>query len=505
MFQAMRSEDARPLGVRVSRSIILGLGTLWVSALTAYVPPHLGLTDPGRHALFVLLTAASWWITNAVPAFAVSLAVIALQVALLGDPNGDFAGGDVQRWQRFVAPWASPVMWLFLSGLVIASAAARTGLDRRLAERVLRLAGTQASRVLLAIMAVTFGLSMFMSNTAATALMIGLVLALPSVGAAPPSASAPSDSTPPSASAPADPTQPSPVSRSTPPSSSAPELATALLLGIPVAANLGGMGTLIGSPPNAIAAAAIAGTPARLDFAAWMAYGLPPALLLGALTWRWIVRRYLRHAPPVPRDEAVATAPLTGRAIFVAALFVGTVLLWLTEGLHGIPTAVVAVMPIAILAVSGVVRERDVRALPWDVLVLIAGGLSLGVGVSETGLAEWLVGRLPTDHLSPIRLAAILACAALLLSTFISNTAAATILTPLALALAHGEARLVLVPLALAASAAMSLPVSTPPNAMAFATGRLAPSELRAIGLRLAVVAPTVAVGWTWLLERALR
>lgn len=469
-----RRDVELPLGLRVSRSVIYTVGTATVAALFAYLPQHAGLAEPGRHALFVLLTAASWWITGAIPAFAVSLAVIAMQIALLGDPSGPFADGDVERWQRFVSPWASPVMWLFLSGLVLASAAARTGLDRRLAERVLALAGTAPSRVLLAVMGVTFVLSMFMSNTATTAMMIALVLAMPAV--------------------------------SVRGDARAERYATALLLGIPVAANIGGMGTIIGTPPNAIAATALAGT-GRLDFATWMLYGVPPALLLGGLAWRWLVSRYLQAGSdaPAPVPPVEPTSPMTGRNIFVAVLFLLTVTAWLTESLHGIPTAVVAVMPIAVLAVSGVIRERDVRALPWDVLMLIAGGLSLGVGVSETGLAEWLVGRLPVAGLPSPLLALLMALVGTVLSTFISNTAAATILTPLAVALAGTDARLVVVPLALAMSASMSLPVSTPPNAIAFATERIPREDLRRVGLMLGAITPTVAIGWTWIVERLLR
>jgi solute carrier family 13 (sodium-dependent dicarboxylate transporter), member 2/3/5 len=454
--------------------VIYTVGTAAVAALFAYLPAHDGLTEPGRHALFVLLTAASWWITGAIPAFAVSLAVIALQIALLGDPSGPFADGDVERWQRFISPWASPVMWLFLSGLVLAAAATRTGLDRRLAERVLALAGSDPARVLLAVMGVTFVLSMFMSNTATTAMMIALVLAMPAV--------------------------------SERGEGYDERYATALLLGIPVAANIGGMGTIIGTPPNAIAATALVGT-GRIDFAMWMVYGLPPALLLGAIAWRWLVWRYLRlaTAAPTPTARAERSSPMTGRHVIVAALFLITVTAWLTESLHGIPTAVVAVMPIAVLAVSGVIRERDVRALPWDVLMLIAGGLSLGVGVSETGLAEWIVGRLPVAGLPVPMLALLVALVGTLLSTFISNTAAATILTPLAVALADGDARLVAVPLALAMSAAMSLPVSTPPNAIAFATERLPRSALRQVGVLLGVGTPLVAIGWTWIVERFVR
>ncbi len=441
--------------------------TLALAGLLAYVPEHTELTQPGRHALFVLITAAGLWISGAIPAFAVSLAIIALQIALLGDPSGPFADGDRERWQRFVAPWASPVMWLFLSGLVLAAAAARTGLDRRLAYYVLRFAGDQPSRVLLAVMGVTFALSMFMSNTATAAMMVVLVSAMPMVR---------DDVSP---------------------------QGTAMLLGIPVAANIGGMGTIIGTPPNAIAVAALRSSD-RVHFAEWMLYGFPVAFILGVVAWRYLVWRYLRgvSAPAVVPREGKERRHEGRRSAFVAALFAATILFWMTEAWHGIPTAVVAVMPIAVLAVSGVVTEREIRALPWDVLILLAGGLSLGVGVSETGLATWLVAQLPVEALPLPLLAALLALVGIVLSTFISNTAAATILTPLALAMAGGEERFVVIPLALAMSASMSLPVSTPPTAIAFATGRLTRADLRGVGLLLAVLTAPLAVGWAWVVQR---
>ncbi len=415
----------------------------------------------------MLLSAAGLWITGAIPAFAVSLAVIALQIALLGDPSGPFADGDRERWQRFVAPWASPVMWLFLSGLVLAAAAARTGLDRRLAFYVIRFAGDEPSRVLLAIMSVTFGLSMFMSNTATAAMMVALVAAMPMAR---------------------DPGSPR---------------ATAMLLGVPVAANIGGMGTIIGTPPNAIAVAALRGSE-RVHFAEWMLYGLPVALVLGLIAWRYLVWRYLRggsstESAPIERLEM---RPPDQGSVFVAALFAATVLVWLTEAWHGIPTAVVAVMPIAILAVSGIVTEREIRGLPWDVLILLAGGLSLGVGVSESGLASWLVAQLPMAGLPIPVVAVLLAIIGIILSTFISNTAAATILTPLAMAMAGGHERFVVIPLALAMSASMSLPVSTPPTAIAFATGRLTRADLRGVGILLAVLTAPLAVAWVWIVQR---
>jgi solute carrier family 13 (sodium-dependent dicarboxylate transporter), member 2/3/5 len=442
-----------------------------VGGLVAYLPEHAGLAAPGHHALFVLVLASCLWITGALPPFAVSLLVIALQIALLGDPAGEFSDGDPRRWEMFVAPWASPVMWLFLSGLVLAAAAQRTGLDRRLAAAVLGAVGDGPRRLLLGMMSITFVLSMFMSNTATTAMMLALVTPMASSGAMP------------------------------------PLMARGLLVGVAVAANIGGMGTLIGTPPNAIAAAALAGSQ-PIDYARWMVFGLPPALFLVTVAWLFLSWRYVTAELRVALPEDFADdAPGPGRArsqTLVALIFGVTVAAWMTEQLHGIPTAVVAVMPIAALAVSGVVTERELRLLPWDVLVLVAGGLSLGVGVAETGLAAWLVGGIDAGTLPPAGLALAMAVPTSLLSNFISNTAAATIVMPMAMALGGAAPALIAIPLALTTSTSMCLPVSTPPNALVFASGHVTTRDLVGVGLLVGLVGPPVAIGWTLIVARWL-
>ncbi len=455
---------AARISARWSLSMI-SIGTV-VAILAAYLPDHVGLGAPGHHALFVLVLASFLWITSALPPFAVSLLVIALQIALLGDPAGEFSHGDPRRWEMFVAPWASPVMWLFLSGLVLATAAQRTGLDRRLAARVLGAVGGGPRRLLLGMMGITFVLSMFMSNTATTAMMLALVTPMASSGGLPPS------------------------------------MARALLVGVAAAANIGGMGTLIGTPPNAIAAAALA-TTQPVDYARWMVFGLPPALLLVTLAWSYLSVRYVKAGThlALPADFADdEPGPERARSQTVVALVFGvTVVAWMSEQLHGVPTAVVAVMPIAALAVSGVVTERELRLLPWDVLVLVAGGLSLGVGVAETGLAAWLVSGVEAGSLPPAGLALAMAVPTSLLSNFISNTAAATIVMPMALALGGATPALIAIPLALTTSTSMCLPVSTPPNALVFASGHVTTRDLMGVGLLVGLVGPPIAVAWTML------
>jgi solute carrier family 13 (sodium-dependent dicarboxylate transporter), member 2/3/5 len=305
-------------------------------------------------------------------------------------------------------------------------------------------------------------LSMFMSNTAATALMVAIV---------------------------------TPMTRWP---QATPALGGRLLLGVAAAANLGGMGTVIGTPPNALAAAALAAV-APVDYLRWLSFGLPPALLLVGVAYWTLAGGDLGTTPlePPKRSSAVATPAGQREQRLVAAVFIGTLLIWMTERLHGVPTTVVAVMPIAILAVTGMVGEREFRALPWDVLVLVAGGLSLGVGVSETGLGRWLVGGLATG-LSPLAAAAVVAALTAGLSNVMSNTAAAAIVMPMAQVLGAGAPTLLAVSVALATSTAMCLPVSTPPNALVYSTGLVTRHDLLRLGLRMGLIGTPLVVVWVW-------
>ncbi|WP_224240245.1 SLC13 family permease [Hyalangium gracile] len=436
--------------------------SLLVAGLVAYLPAYADLSSPGRHALFILLVAAGLWLTEAMAAFAVALVVIALEILLLGRLGR--GAGQEEAWLMFLRPWASPIIWLFLGGFALARAASRTGLDRAMAERVLDWSRGHPGRTLVGTMALTFTLSMFMSNTATTAMMLATVG--PLVAGA---------------------------QHGTP-------FARALLLGIPVSANLGGMGTLIGSPPNAIAAAALE-VSRPLSFSTWMVAALPPALLLIGAVWL-LLRRLHPHdtgkvelAPAAPHPEHPVRLP-RWKAWLVVGVFFLTVGLWMTGELHGIPLPVVSFLPVTLFAAAGVLEDRDVRGFQWDVLLLVAGGLSLGVAVSETGLARWLVGFVPVDTLGRLTLALMLAYLASILSNFMSNTAAANILVPLGAALGGEVDPSVVVPIALSASAAMCLPISTPPNALVFATGQVPARAFLRPGLLVGLLAPPLAVLW---------
>jgi sodium-dependent dicarboxylate transporter 2/3/5 len=444
------------LEVRSWQHAVQVLGCVAVASGLSFVPRHAGLAEPGRWALFILILAAGLWVTEAMAAFGVALLVVGLEILLLGD-----LGRASDEWSRFVAPWASPLVWLFLGGFVLGKGAAKTGLDRWLARRVLEVSGTTPTRSLFGLMAVGFVLSMFMSNTAAAAMLVAIA---------------------------------TPIAVSRPKGDPARK---GIFIGVAVATNLGGMGTLIGSPPNAIAAGALGGLSA-FSFTRWMLVGLPPALVLFGVSFAWIALRYRSASggeAPLPTLKVVDRLP-AWRQLIVLLVFGTTVLLWMFSGVHGIPTPVVSFLPICVFSATGILRAVDVRELQWDVLLLILGGLSLGQAVTETGLASWLVDSLPVSSLGRLSLGLAVAYATAALSNFMSNTAAANILVPIGVALGQGFEGLVAVPIALAASCAMCLPISTPPNAIVFASGELQTRDFMGIGLVLAAVAPALAVAW---------
>lgn len=437
----------------------------------AFLPVHEGLGEAGRWSMLVVLLGAGLWITEAVPAFAVALLIIGLQIVTLGRPGGPLLEAeDVKGWEIFVRPWASPPMWLFFGGLVLAAAATRTGVDRHLAGRVMRWSGGRAQVLLPAMMGLAFVLSMFMSNTATTALL--LVMLRPALDGLPSN---------------------SPVARS-------------LLLGLAVAANLGGMGTLIGTPPNAIAAGLLE-SEQPVDFLRWMLVALPPACLLAALGWMLLSWRMGGGSAELPEElpdsEAVGEPVRRWQRLATAVIFLLTVALWMSGEWHGIPTGVVSFVPIVALSVIGVIRREDIKSIEWDVLILLAGGLSLGVGIEASGLAKWLASGVGALGMPSWAAGLALAWIAALVSNLMSNTAAANILLPVTLVIANGtgqDAASLVIPVALGCSVAMALPISTPPNALVYSSGRLRAADYLPAGLLMFFLGPPLAVFWCWLI-----
>lgn len=413
------------------------------------------MSIPAVNALFLLLFAAGLWISEAIPPFAVSILVIGYSMYLLDSTDLVVVSKD---WERYVSTWSSPIIWILIGGFFLAIGAQVTAFDRKFSRFVLLYFGNRPYNILLGCMLVTAVLSMFMSNTATTAMMVAILTPIIQQ-----------------------------VDRKDP-------LVKAIFLGVAAAATVGGMGTVIGSPPNAIALGIIQNQGLSFGFSQWMLMGVPLALILVLVVWLVLKRRYKTQYDYLELQVGSASPSVTQRTqyrfrIIVVATFALTVGLWLTSTLHQIPVAVVSFLPIVAFTVTGVVRAEDLRLLPWDTLILVAGGLTLGMAISDTGLATHIVENIPVvDNLVVMLL--IMGWLTAFLSNIMSNTAAASILIPVGSSFLPDHGLLVSLVIGLSASTALFLPISTPPNAIAFSTGYLKQSDFRLLGTLVGLGGP---------------
>jgi sodium-dependent dicarboxylate transporter 2/3/5 len=297
---------------------------------------------------------------------------------------------------------------------------------------------------------------MWMSNTATTAIMVATVL---------------------------------PLVRKLPPKSN---LGKALMLAIPFSANIGGIATPIGTTPNAIAIGLLAEEGTQISFVAWMLASFPVMLVTLGISFGLLMlffpTRQHHFSVPFEKGAAVANRPLVYTTFFV------TIALWLTDVFHRIPAAIVALVPVAVFSVAGQLPKRQLREIPWDILLLIGGGLALGVGVKQTGLGETIVGHLLPSGLSPLASQILVCFVVTLLGTFMSHTAATNIILPLALTVATAFPAGMAIPVAICASFGMALPVSTPPNAIAYGSELIDPKDMLKVGALISVVGIIVTV-----------
>lgn len=459
----------------LNKSLLCFVGSLIAALLVAFVPSYSGLNDDGVMTLFILLFVAGLWVTEAIPAFAVSLLAIALNILLLGFNNFDFADKSA-TWKTYLGPWSSPLVFLFFAGFIMAAAASKTKLDLWIAKKVLFFVGEKPKNVMTGLMVITFVLSMFISNTATTAMMVTVI--------APILASM---------------DEGNPFGR-------------ALLLGVAVAANIGGMGTIIGTPPNAIAVG-ILGERAP-SFLGWMIYAVPPAILLAIVIRFILIKLYpstedrvsLKHLEEIDhfddstsKFDKIPTVPSWKKSTVVLTFF-ATVLLWLTGPLHHIPTTVVSLLPVVVFTIFGILDVDDVQEIRWDVIILIVGGLSLGMAVGNNGLAVWFAELFDLSQIGLFAVIMIFSIIVVVVSNFMSNTAASNIILPIVVAFTSSmgdEASIVTaVAVALCASCAMALPVSTPPNAIVYASGNIATKDFIRIGLFAGIVSPPILAAW---------
>lgn len=458
----------------MAKRIGLWLG-LALFALLLVLPAPAGLPPAGWRVAAVAVLMATWWMTEAMP-----LTATALLPFLIFPLIGAGTAGDV------ASDYYSPVLFLVLGGAMIALAIERCGLHRRIALAILNMAGGSPGGLLFAFMAATALVSMFVSNTATTVIMIPMAVAL--VRAMP-----------------GDDVE---VYR---------PLAAALVLGIAYAGSLGGLGTLVGSPTNAIAAGLIEKTTGlEINFVTWLAFGLPLVAVSVPVAW-WVVGRSLSIAAhPLDRAAVVAAIgspgvlstaemrllPLLGTVVaaWILLPFVGPLI-----GLPKIDDGMIAVAGGLLLFVipdgrgSTLLTWPETKAAPWDVILMFGGGLALAEGITGSGLALWMGQQLEAVASLPVWVVALLLTALVILVTeFASNVATASGFMPViaGVTVATGiDPALLALPAACAASWGFMLPSGTGPNALAFATGYPTMGHFLRAGVLLDIVGVPLIVG----------
>ena len=369
------------------------------------------------------------------------------------------------------ATFADPIIILFLGGFFLADAATKFRLDINLARVLLKPFGTNPKYVLLGLMSVTALFSMFMSNTATAAMMLALltpVLAL---------------------------FKPEDRGRA------------AFALCIPVGANVGGIGTPIGTPPNAIALKFMQENGWNVTFGDWMMFGVPFVIIMLLIGWFILLKMFPIEQKSLDlAKEMKGKFMTTPKAWVVYITFIVTILLWvIPKQYHGLDANSVAIVPIAVFSVTGVITKKDLKSMSWDVLWLVAGGFALGVALGETKLASDLINSIPFAEWNSMALIVGASLICLFMATFMSHTATAALLMPIMASVAAGMvaggsmdapgAIGLLVTIAFASSLGMALPISTPPNAMAYATGHVEQKGMAISGTILCLIGLAFSIG----------
>ena len=438
---------------------ILAVLFLWFAPASMF---HIdGLTVVQQRTIAIFCYAALMWMFEIIPAWATSVSTIVL--LLLAVSNKGFTKpemGDLVNFKELMASFADPIIMLFLGGFVLAIAASKVGLDVYLARILLKPFGTKPSMVLLGFLTLISVMSMFMSNTATAAMMLAFL---------------------------------APVIKTLPADGGG---RMSLAMAIPIAANIGGLGTPIGTPPNAIAIGQLASNGIEIGFAAWMFRFVPVVIFMILFAW-WL----LQHLYPFKAEKIEikihGETERDWKFWTVTITFLGTILLWMTGELTKLNSNVVALIPFAVYAVLGIFTREDFAKIDWHVLWMVAGGFALGTALNKTGLAAALVEAIPFGNWSAIAVLIIAGVLGWLLSNFIANSSAANLLVPILAVVGSamadnlaglGGVTTLLVCVAASTSFAMLFPISTPPNAIACSTGLIKTNEMIKVGLIVGIL-----------------
>jgi len=455
-----------------NKAFIASLISIIATVVVACLPTESfgieGLTVVQQRIIAIFVFATLMWLTEAIPAWATSVCLICMLLFVTSDSALSFYTSGLEKsellsYKVLMATFADPIIILFLGGFVLAIATTKSGLDVVLARYLLKPFGKRSEIVLLGFILITGLFSMFISNTATAAMMLTFL---------------------------------APVFKALPADGKG---RIALTMAIPLGANIGGIGTPIGTPPNMIALKYLndpEGMNLNIGFGEWMMYMVPMTLILLLFGW-WLLLKLFPFKQKTIELNIEGEIQHNWRTTVVIITFIVTILFWLLDKVTGVNANTVAMIPIAVFAATGVITAKDLQAVNWSVLWMVAGGFALGVALNESGLAENAIQSIPFGQWSPlvILIIAMLVCYAM--SNFISNTATTALLVPVLAVVCKGMGdRLdsiggvttMLIAIAITASVSMCLPISTPPNAIAHSTGLVKQSEMLKVGIVIGVV-----------------
>ncbi|HEV2746061.1 MAG TPA: DASS family sodium-coupled anion symporter [Allosphingosinicella sp.] len=452
-------------------------GGLAVFAIMLLLPAPEGMPVAAWRTTALVVLMAIWWMSQALPLTATALL-----------PFLAFPMFGVMSANAAAAAYYSPILFLVLGGAIIALAIERTGLHRRLALAIVARGGKTPAALLFAFMAATAILSLIVSNTATTLIMMPIAVAV--------------------------------LKAAQVPDGETDGFAGALAMGIAFAASIGGLGTLVGSPTNAIAAGIVErSTGLRIDFLTWLVYGLPVVLVSIPLAWAILLK--VQQVRPQDFDAEAARAgigearpwsvaerrlvPLVGA---VVAAWVAVPLVSPLLPADALTDGSVAILGALLLFVipdgtgRAILNWEEANRAPWGVIMMFGGGLALAAGIGASGLAEWLgVALQPLRAVPPLVIALALVAIVVVITEFASNVATASGIIPVVggmIAATGVDPILLALPAAFAASWGFMLPSGTGPNAIAWATGHIALPRMLKAGLLLDIAGVPIMVGIVW-------
>ena len=438
--------------------------SLITSLLSVYFLAPAEFSQAQDYTLFVLIFSILLWATEAIPPFSVGIFIIGFLVYTMGNMEGATISPET-----ISNTWSDSVIWIFLGGFFLSEGMRKSNLDLTLFRLSISIFGNKPKFLLLGIIIVTSLLSLIISNTATAAMILASVMAfLKREG------------------------KNSPMTK-------------AILISIPVAATFAGMASMISSPPNLIVVDALKSKNFTVTFNDWLVLGLPPAIILLYFFWVVVNRKYLRHAKEVDLSfldvPIIMNKKIRWQRLVVIIVLILTVFLWMMGHRWEIPTAATSLLPIMLLPMLGVITAEDVRKLPWDTLMLVAGGLALGIAIKEL-LAPYYSNYLAGMAFNKFVMMLIFGVVTILFSNIMSSTATATIIINIAAVVLPADQILpVGLVIGLCSSCGLFLPVSTPPNAIVFSTGMLKQADFRLGGMYGSVVGLAVCILWVFVLD----